>query len=296
MFKTILGLLTFVFVNFHKTIQVKGKLISFDVPKVMGIINCTPDSFYVSSRKTNEAEIFSQVENMLGDGVDMIDIGAISTRPGSAEVTVDEEKKRLFSVLPKLCNDFPEAVFSIDTFRADVAEEAISIGAAIINDISGGTLDERMVETISRLQVPYVLMHMRGNPQNMGKFTHYDKFPEDVVSELAIRLQQLKKAGANDIILDPGFGFAKTISQNFLLFNHLKHITHLGYPLLVGISRKKTIYQTLGISPEESLNGTTYMHAVALMNGANILRVHDVKAAKQCVVMHQALNNADIEK
>lgn len=262
---------------------------SLDVPKIMGIINLTPDSFFEASRKSSNTEIFLQVESMLSDGADIIDIGAVSTRPGSAEVSAEEEKKRLFSVLPVLCEHFPEAVISIDTFRADVAKEAVACGAAIINDISGGMMDERMPETIANLQVPYVLMHMRGTPQTMAQFTQYNKFPEDIVFELADKLQRFKAAGVNDIIIDPGFGFAKTIEQNFALFNTLGHVVCLGHPLLVGISRKKTIYQTLGISAEESLNGTTFLHAQALERGANILRVHDVKAAVDCVKLHLAL-------
>lgn len=262
---------------------------SFDVPKIMGIINLTPDSFFASSRKSGEAEIMAQVEKMLDEGADLIDLGAVSTRPGSAEVSLDEEKTRLFSILPQLCKQFPDVPFSIDTYRSEIAVEAVNCGAAIINDISGTCMDERMIETIARLQVPYVLMHMRGTPQTMTQFTEYNRPLEDVIFELSEKLQALRLAGVNDIIIDPGFGFAKTIAHNFQLLDRLEQFHCFGMPVLVGISRKKTIHKTLGITPEESLNGTTFLHAIALEKGAHILRVHDVKAATECVKLHTAL-------
>ena len=272
-----------------KSIQIKGRLMSFDVPKVMGILNLTPDSFYQGNRKSNESDVFALVEKMVSEGADIIDVGAISTRPGSEEISMDEEKKRLFSVLPQLCGRFPEIPFSIDTFRAEIAEEAVACGAAIINDISGGIMDEGMPETIAKLQIPYILMHMRGTPQTMTKLTQYERFPEDVIVELSRKIRRFRLAGVNDLIVDPGFGFAKTIEQNFEMFEKLEHFQCFDGPLLVGISRKKTIYQTLGTTVEEALNGTTYLHAIALEKGANILRVHDVKAAVECVKMHAAL-------
>ena len=272
-----------------KSIQIKGQLMSFDVPKVMGILNLTPDSFYEGNRKTDESDIFSLVEKMVSEGTDIIDVGAISTRPGSEEISIDEEKKRLFSILPQLCERFPEIPFSIDTFRAEIAKDAVACGAAIINDISGGMMDDSMPETIAKLQVPYILMHMRGTPQTMTGHTRYDKFPEDVIFELSEKIRQFRLAGVNDLIVDPGFGFAKTIEQNFEMFEKLEHFQCFDAPLLVGISRKKTIYRTLGITPEEALNGTTFLHAVALEKGANILRVHDVKEAVECIKIYTAL-------
>jgi dihydropteroate synthase len=262
---------------------------SFDVPKVMGILNLTPDSFYEGNRKTTESDIFALVEKMVSEGADIIDVGAISTRPGSQEVSVDEEKKRLLTVLPQLCERFPDILFSVDTFRAEIAEKSVACGASIINDISGGMMDEEMPKTIAKLQVPYILMHMRGTPQTMTKLTHYDKFPEDVISELSEKIRKYRLAGVNDIVVDPGFGFAKTIEQNFGLFDKLEHFQCFGAPVLVGISRKKTIYQTLGTTAGETLNGTTYLHAIALEKGADILRVHDVKAAVECIKLHVAL-------
>jgi len=271
-----------------KSIQIKGRLMSFHVPKVMGILNLTPDSFYEGNRKTNESDILGLVEKMVSEGADMIDVGAVSTRPGSEEISIDEEKKRLFSILPQLCERFPETPFSIDTFRAEIAQEAVACGASLINDISGG-MDDGMPETMAKLQVPYILMHMRGTPQTMTRLTHYDKFPEDVILELSAKISRFRLAGVNDIIVDPGFGFAKTIEQNFEMFEKLEYFQSFDSPLLVGISRKKTIYQTLGTNAEEALNGTTYLHAIALQKGANILRVHDVKSAVECVKMYAAL-------
>jgi len=261
---------------------------SFDVPKVMGILNLTPDSFYEGNRKTNESDILGLVEKMVSEGADMIDVGAVSTRPGSEEISIDEEKKRLFAILPRLCERFPETPFSIDTFRAEIAQEAVACGASLINDISGG-MDDGMPETMAKLQVPYILMHMRGTPQTMTRLTHYDRFPEDIILELSAKISRFRLAGVNDIIVDPGFGFAKTIEQNFEMFEKLEYFQSFGSPLLVGISRKKTIYQTLGTNAEEALNGTTYLHAIALQKGANILRVHDVKSAVECVKMYAAL-------
>lgn len=261
-----------------------------DTPRVMGILNLTPDSFFGESRAMALDAALHRTEQMLTEGADIIDVGAVSTRPGSAEVTADEEKRRLFAVLPVLVERFPQAVFSVDTFRADVAETAVAAGAAIINDISGGLLDERMPETMARIQVPYILMHMRGTPQTMNSLTHYEHFPQDVVSELALQLRRFRLAGVNDIIIDPGFGFAKTREQNFVLMQHLEHFHELETPILVGISRKKMIYGTLGISPEEALPGTIALHTVALLKGAHILRVHDVREARQTVLMTRELD------
>lgn len=274
-----------------RNICVKGRLMSFDVPKVMGILNATPDSFFGDSRKTALDDALAHVEKMLAEGVDIVDVGAISTRPGSPEVSADEEKRRLFALLPGLVERFPELPFSVDTFRADVAEEAVALGAAIVNDVSGGLLDERMPETMARLQVPYVLMHMRGTPQTMNSLTNYSRFPEDVVAELALQIQRFRLAGVNDILIDPGFGFAKTREQNFTMMEKLGHFHTLGAPLLVGISRKKMVYGTLGITPEDALAGTVALNTVALRQGAHILRVHDVREARQTVLMVSKLRS-----
>jgi len=273
-----------------QSITVKGKLMPLDEPKIMGILNITPDSFYDGSRKTSVEEALRHTERMVGEGADIIDIGAVSTRPGSAEVSADEEKARLFAVLPELMKRFPETPFSIDTFRASVAEEAVASGAAVVNDISGGDADARMPETMARLQVPYVLMHMRGTPQTMTGLTHYGQFPEDVVSELALKVDRFRKAGVNDIIVDPGFGFAKTSEQNFRMLEKLSQFHLFNLPVLVGISRKRMIYGTLGITPQEALPGTIALNAVAYMRGAHILRVHDVREARQSMLILKELN------
>lgn len=271
-------------------ICIKGRLLSLDTPRIMGILNVTPDSFFGGSRQTSTDGALAHTEKMLAEGADFIDIGAVSTRPGAEHVSADEEKRRLFALLPALTARFPDAYFSIDTYRADVAEEAVALGAALINDVSGGLLDERMPETIARLQVPYVLMHMRGTPQTMNSLARYTRFPEDVVFELAAQLQRFCRAGVNDILIDPGFGFAKTREQNFAMSENLAHFHLFGRPLLVGVSRKKMIYGTLGITPEEALAGTLALQTVALRQGAHILRVHDVREARQTVLMLNELH------
>lgn len=265
---------------------------SFEVPKIMGIVNLTPDSFFADSRKVSVEAALAHVEKMLNEGADIIDAGAVSTRPGAADVSADQEKRRLSAVLPEIGKRFPGAVLSVDTFRADVAEEAVNLGAALINDVSGGLLDERMPETIARLQVPYVLMHMRGTPQTMNSLTHYERFPQDVVSELAVQVNRFRQAGVNDLIIDPGFGFAKTLQQNFRIFENLAPFQVFGAPVLVGISRKRMIYATLGVTPEEALAGTVTLNTVALLRGAHMLRVHDVAEARQSILMVSELKNA----
>lgn len=273
-----------------KTIQVGGRLMSFSVPKIMGILNLTPDSFYAGSRKASAEDALRHTQRMAEEGADIIDIGAVSTRPGSSEVSADEEKRRLFPVLEALRKRFPDLPLSIDTFRADVAEEAVAYGASLINDISGGTMDGRMPETMARLQVPYVLMHMRGTPQTMTGLTHYTRFPEDVVAELADKLERFRLAGVGDIIIDPGFGFAKTVEQNFRLFEKLAHFHLFDLPLLVGVSRKKMVYGTLGVTAGEAVTGTVALHTAALLQGADLLRVHDVREARQTVLMMEELH------
>ena len=228
---------------------------------------------------------------MLDAGADMLDIGAYSTRPGAADISPDEEWNRLEPVIKAILEKNPKSILSIDTFRAEIARKAIGLGAHIINDVSGGTLDENMFATVAELQVPYILMHMRGTPQTMQQLTDYDNVVADVIKDLSFKIAALRELGVNDIILDPGFGFAKTLEQNYALLNQLGDLQMLGLPVLVGISRKSMITKTLGIKPVDALNGTTALHAFALERGAAILRVHDVKEAKEVITLHQYLNS-----
>ena len=268
-----------------KTINIGGKLLDFSVPKVMGILNITPDSFYSGSRINSVELALQRTEKMLAEGADFIDIGAYSSRPGAADISLEEEQTRLIPIVKALAKTFPDAILSIDTFRAEVAKAAINEGAHIINDISGGSLDTEMFRTIAALKVPYILMHMRGTPQDMKKLTDYEDIFGDIQKYFGRKLNELKSLGVNDVILDPGFGFAKTIDQNFQLLNDFERFKLLGLPVLAGISRKSMIWKTLGIGSEEALNGTTVLNTVALMKGADILRVHDVKAAKEAVIL-----------
>lgn len=285
------GIVHFCVMNALKTINIKGKLMQFDAPKVMGIINLTPDSFYEQSRKQGLDAVLDQAEKMLAAGAHFIDLGAVSTRPGSVEISADEEKKRLYPALESLVQHFPEACISVDTYRAALAEDAVALGAAMINDVSGGLMDGAMFETVAKLQIPYILMHMRGTPQTMTDLTRYERFPEDIILEMATQINHLRAAGMNDILVDPGFGFAKTTAQNFHLLRELGLFQTFQCPILVGISRKGMIHRTLGISPQEALNGTTALHMAALERGADILRVHDVKEALECVNLYSALQN-----
>jgi dihydropteroate synthase len=270
---------------FHKkvTLNAGGKLIDISSPKVMGIINITPDSFYAGSRKPQVDEALQQAEKMLTDGATFLDIGAYSSRPGALDISVAEETDRLLPVVEAIINAFPEAVLSIDTFRARVAEAAIKAGAHMINDISGGQLDAEMFATVARLQVPYILMHMKGTPQTMTQLAQYDDVFIDVLDYLASRYRQLKQLGVHDVVIDPGFGFAKKQEHNYALMNRLQEFEMLGLPVLAGISRKKMIYGLLGNTAGEALNGTTVLNTISLMKGANILRVHDVKEAVEAV-------------
>ncbi len=266
-----------------KVIHTAGTLINLDSPKIMGILNMTPDSFYGQSRVYAGSLLLHKAETMLSEGADILDIGGVSTRPGADEVSEEEELQRLIPGILDIAKHFPGVPFSVDTFRSRVAREAVSAGAAWINDISGGTADPHMIETAAELNVPYVLMHMRGTPQTMHEFTQYDTLLEDVIFELAQRREKLLASGIHDLILDPGFGFAKTIEQNFMLLNQLSRFAVFGHPILVGISRKSMIWRTLRTNPEKALNGTTALHMAALMQGADILRVHDVREAAECV-------------
>ncbi|MVN21482.1 dihydropteroate synthase [Mucilaginibacter arboris] len=273
------------------TLNTGGKLIDLNIPKVMGIINVTPDSFFAGSRKPNTSDAVFMAEKMLNEGAAFLDIGAYSSRPGAADISPQEETDRLLPVIEAVVKQFPEAVLSVDTFRATVAETAIKAGARIINDISGGGLDAEMFETVARLQVPYILMHMKGTPQNMAEKAHYEDVFTEVFDYFAEKVYRLKELHVHDIILDPGFGFAKTPAQSFELLQQLKGFELLKLPVLAGISRKGMIYKTLGGTAETALNGTTVLNTMALMNGANMLRVHDVKEAVEAVKLFNAYNS-----
>lgn len=267
-----------------KYINVRGKLIDLESPKVMGILNITPDSFYIGSRYEEELKILSAAQKMLEDGADFIDVGGYSSRPGAEDISADEEKRRVLKAIRLISGEFPHAMISIDTFRADIAREAVlESGAAIINDISGGESDDQMFTLVEELKVPYIMMHMKGNPRTMQDDPSYEDVVTDVLKWFGERVVRLQAAGVKDIIIDPGLGFGKTIKHNFELLKHLNIFSIAGLPVMVGVSRKSLIWRTLEITPEEALNGTSVLNAVALMNGADILRVHDVKEAVQAV-------------
>ena len=269
----------------RKTINLKGTLRSLDEPIVMGILNATPDSFYAGSRQQSEADVVRRIETIISEGGALIDVGGYSSRPDAADVSEADEWARLEPVLSRLQRDYPQVPVSVDTFRSAIARRAVEeYGVAMINDISGGSLDEGMYATIATLGVPYVLMHMRGTPRTMQQQTDYDDVVEAVMMYFASELRTLRRLGVIDVILDPGFGFAKTLDQNYTLMRALSEFeARFEEPLLVGISRKSMIYRLLGTTPDDSLNGTTVLHTYALMHGANILRVHDVRAAVEAV-------------
>lgn len=270
------------------TLNCKGKLIFLDEPKIMGILNITPDSFYINSR-TDLANIVEKARLMIDDGVDFLDIGGYSSRPGAIDIPEDVELKRVIPAIELLHQEFPDTPISVDTFRSKVANEAIDAGAAIINDITGGDGDDQMFKTVADLKVPYILMHMKGNPRNMQSKTKYDDLLGEIIYYFSKKINELTEHGVNDIILDPGFGFAKTVEQNFYLLNHLHDLSVLKLPVMVGLSRKSTIYKTLNIKPEEALNGTTVLNTIALLNNAKILRVHDVKQAKELINLNSII-------
>lgn len=272
-------------------INCKGNLIYLSQPKIMGIINITPDSFFSGSRSTSEKEILQNTERMLNEGADFLDLGAYSSRPGADDISVEEELKRMIPAVKLIMNNFPEAVLSIDTFRSEVAAESIENGAAMINDISAGKLDKEMLPTIAKYQVPYIMMHMKGTPQTMKDLNQYEDLVGDILFYFSERIKAARDLGINDIIIDPGFGFAKNIEQNYELFSKLEIFKNIELPLLVGISRKSMLWKKLGISANEALNGTTALNAIALIKGANILRVHDVKEAVECIKITGELTN-----
>jgi dihydropteroate synthase len=267
-----------------KTINIKGELLDLSTPVVMGILNVTPDSFFEGSRKETEQQIIDRVNEILNQGGTIIDIGGQSTRPTSTLISAEEEMERLKFALSVINREFPEAILSVDTFYSDVARFCVEEhGVAIINDISGGEMDKQMLRTAAELNVPYILMHMRGTPQTMGSFTDYDNLIQDVFYYFSKKIAELHLLGVNDIIIDPGFGFSKTLDQNYELMASLNGFSIFDMPLLVGISRKRMISGLLEITPAESLNGTTVLNTIALQNGANILRVHDVKEAVEAI-------------
>lgn len=271
------------------TINCKGQLLDLSLPKVMGVLNLTPDSFYDGGKFKNEKEALLQVEKNIQDGMDILDIGAYSSRPGADDISENEELQRLSSVLKQVKNEFPNLIISIDTFRSKVAKESLDHGAHIINDISAGNLDNKMLDLIAEYQVPYIMMHMRGTPKTMKELTDYNDLVKDVVFYFSERIAEARKKGINDLIIDPGFGFAKNITQNFKLLNHLEVLKNIDVPILTGLSRKSMIYKSLLIEADQALNGTTALNMAALMNGSSILRVHDVLEAKQCVILYQKL-------
>ena len=274
------------------TINVNGQLMEFNHTQVMGILNVTPDSFYAHSRKQTETEILARAHQIVDEGASIIDLGAYSSRPNALDVSESEEMQRLRNALQIIRRELPDAILSIDPFRAGVARMCVEeYGAAIINDISAGQMDNRMFPTIAQLGVPYIIMHMQGTPQDMQDSPHYDNLLKEVFYYFSEKVQRLRDLGVKDIILDPGFGFGKTIEHNYQLMNHLEEFNVFQLPLLVGISRKSMIYKLLGTTPEEALNGTTVLNTIALQKGAHLLRVHDVKAAVETVTLTEKMKN-----
>lgn len=271
-------------------LKIRDKLLNLEQPKIMAILNVTPDSFFDGGKFNTELKVLKQVEKFINEGADIIDIGGYSSRPGAQNISIETELKRVISNIKLIRKEFPEIFISIDTFRSEVARESYFSGADIINDISGGNLDTEMLKTVGELGAPYILMHMRGNPQNMSLKTNYKNITQDILDYLSNGIELAKANGINDIIVDPGFGFAKNIKQNFSLLNNLKDFKVLNYPILVGISRKSMIYKTLNIDVQEALNGTTVLHTVALLKGANIIRTHDVKELMECIKLIDELD------
>ncbi|MFS4483336.1 dihydropteroate synthase [Hyunsoonleella sp. 2307UL5-6] len=274
------------------TINCKGQLIDLTTPKVMGVLNVTPDSFYDGGKYKDETSILKQVEQMLNEGATFVDVGAYSSRPNADHVCENEELQRILPIVNLILKHFPKALLSIDTFRSTIAKQCIEAGAALINDISAGKLDDIMLPTIAELQVPYIMMHMRGTPQNMKSLTDYDNLVKDILLYFSERIKAARDLGIIDVIIDPGFGFAKTLEQNFEILNTLELFKMIEKPLLVGVSRKSMIYKTLETSAKEALNGTTVLNTIGLQKGASILRVHDVKEAVECVKLYDKLNKS----
>ncbi len=272
------------------TINCKGQLIDLSIPKVMGILNVTPNSFFDGGKYKNESEILSQVEKMLNDGATFIDIGAYSSKPNADFVSEEEELQRIVPIVNLILENFPETLISIDTFRSEVAQACIENGAAIINDISAGNLDDKMLETIAKYNVPYIMMHMRGTPKIMQIMTNYENIVKEMLFYFSEKVAKARSLGINDLILDPGFGFAKIVEQNYEVLQKMELFNTLELPILVGFSRKSMIYKSLNSIAEEALNGTTVLNTLALTKGAKILRVHDVKEAMECVTLYTKTN------
>ena len=271
-------------------INCKGKLIDLSSPKVMGVLNLTPDSFYDGNKFDNEKKILNQVEKMLNDGATFIDIGAYSSRPGATHIPEDEEKSRIIGTVNLLISKFPDAILSIDTFRSSIADECLHAGASIINDITASEYDSEILKIAHKHKAPYVMMHMRGMPQNMMKQNKYDNLIKDILYYFSKKIEAARIVKVNDIIIDPGFGFSKNIDQNYNLLKNLGLLKSINLPILVGLSRKSMIYKLLKTTPELALNGTTSLNTIALLNGAKILRVHDVKEAIECVKISNQFN------
>ena len=275
--------------NKNLSLNCKGQLIDLSTPKVMGILNITPDSFYDGGQFKDSKSILVQTEKLISEGATFVDVGAYSSRPGANFVSENEELHRIIPVVELILKHFPKTLISIDSFRANVIRECVNAGAVISNDISAGHLDDQMMKTIGELGIPYIMMHMRGTPQTMQNLTHYDHLITEIFSYFSEQVQLAKQHKIMDVVIDPGFGFAKTLSQNYELLGKLEFFQNLNYPILCGVSRKSMIYKTLNCLPKEALNGTTALNMVAVMNGTNILRVHDVKEALECVKLFNQL-------
>jgi dihydropteroate synthase len=272
------------------TINIKGTLLDLTKPKIMGILNITPDSFFDGGEYNSEYKILNQVEKMLSEGADIIDIGGHSSRPGAKKLTIEKETERVIPIIKLIVGKFKNIIISIDTFRSEIARKAIEAGASIINDISGGDLDKKMYQVAGELKVPYIIMHMKGVPSNMQNDTEYDNVIFDIIKNLSYKIDLAKKAGVLDIIIDPGFGFGKSLKDNFKILKNLSSFKQLNQPIMVGLSRKSMIYKLLESSANDALNGTTCLNSISLNNGANIIRVHDVKEAKEAVKLIEFMN------
>lgn len=270
-----------------KSINCNGKLITFETPKVMGILNITPNSFYDGGLHSSLEKIEQQTEKMLLEGADMIDVGAYSTQPNAPFVSEKEELQRILPVLKHLVHKFPNAVFSVDTFRAEVAKQTLDLGAAIINDVSAGNLDDKMMQVVGSFNAPYIMMHMKGTPQNMQQFANYDDVMHEIIYYFSEKINKAQQNGIIDVIIDPGFGFSKTLDQNYEVLNKLELLQNLDVPVLSALSRKSMIYKLFDTTPQEALNGTSVLNTISLIKGANLLRVHDVKQAVECVKLYQ---------
>lgn len=277
----------------NKTLRVQGRIIDLSTPAVMGILNITPDSFYEGSRAQIVNEVLTKAEIMLRDGATFIDIGGYSSRPGATDILAEEEWQRVQPAISSIRKEFPQTIISIDTFRSGIARNAVNEGCDIVNDISAGQLDSEMFNTVAALHVPYIAMHMRGNPQTMNKLTDYENVTKEIIDYFHAVIHQLHLLKVKDIIIDPGFGFAKTVAQNFELLNNLQQLQVLGKLMLVGLSRKSMIWRTLKTTPEQALNGTTALNTIALLKGASILRVHDVKEATEVIELLNQLPTAE---